>query len=87
MNRDELLAQRLAAETERRCGEAAAMGEGYRLFRSDPRFENDATGYRMIVDFQILEPGQGAPGTGMVFGPWPAASLRALAAQGEGKDG
>lgn len=61
----------ISAETERRCAEAAARGGGYRLFRSEPRYKHDATGYRMIVDFQILEPGEGAPGSGVVFGPWP----------------
>ena len=65
---------RIHAETEKWCARAAAMGQGYRLFRSDPRLESDVTGHRAIVDFQILEPGQGAPASGTIFGPWPGSS-------------
>jgi hypothetical protein len=62
---------RIHAVTENWCARAAAKGEGYRLFRSRARYEYDAAGYRAVFDFQILAPGEGAPATGDVFGPWP----------------
>jgi hypothetical protein len=64
-------AEKIAAETEEWCAKAAARGEGYRLFRSDARHEHDADGYRIVHDFQILAPGEHAPASGVVFGPWP----------------
>lgn len=63
--------RKIHAATEDWCAKAAARGEGFRLFRSDTRFERSAEGYVATVDFQILAPGEGAPASGHVFGPWP----------------
>lgn len=65
-------AEKIAAETEDWCAKAASKGEGFRLFRSDARREYDADGHRIVHDFQILAPGEHAPASGVVYGPWPS---------------
>lgn len=62
--------EQILATTEAWCCKAAARGPGYRLHRSPVRFEPVADGHRATADFQILAPGQSAPATGFVFGPW-----------------
>lgn len=63
-------AERLAAETERWCWKAVARGVGNRVWRSDSEPVNDDRGFRIVHRFAILAPGQCAPGSGMVFGPF-----------------
>jgi hypothetical protein len=75
--RDDILnhtAARIAAETDRWCWKAIARGVGWRVWRSEARMEADATGHRIVHDFQLLPPDHPAPGTGMIFGPFSQAS-------------
>lgn len=61
-------AARLQAETDRWCWKAIARGVGNRVWRSNPIVDHDT--FVMRYQFQILAPGQPAPGSGMVFGPF-----------------
>lgn len=59
------------AETERWCWKALAQGVGNRVWRSEPKHVGDSIGgYRIVHNFQILTPGEGVPGAGVVFGPF-----------------
>lgn len=64
-------AESIAATTEEWCRRAYNCGPGYRLWRSEMRSELDASGYRLVHDYQVLGPYEDAPGSGMIFGPWP----------------
>lgn len=64
------IARSMVRKTEEWCAIAAAKGDGYRLFRSDLQYINSVQGYFVTADFQILAPGEGAPGTGLIYGPW-----------------
>lgn len=70
MTKPHLPIEQILAATETWCRKAAERGPGYRLYRSPARFEPVADGHRVTADFQILAPGQSAPATGFVFGPW-----------------
>jgi hypothetical protein len=62
-------AEKLNAETERWIWKAIAEGIGNRVWRSNPISEpwpSTVTTYH----FAILKPGQAAPGSGLVFGPF-----------------
>lgn len=61
--------RQLVAVTERWCWKAIARGIGNRVWRSNPITEewpNMGASYQ----FQILAPGERAPGSGVVFGPF-----------------
>lgn len=77
-------AEQMAALTEQLCRQAASKGEGFRVFISSPEPENDVRGFRYRFDTKILAPGEPAPGSGIVYGPWPSDILdRANQALGE----
>lgn len=77
-------AEQMAALTEQLCRRAASKGEGYRVFISNPEPENDVRGFRYRFDTKILEPGEPAPGSGLIYGPWPSDIIeRANQALGE----
>jgi hypothetical protein len=68
-----LAAERLQAETDRWCWKALAQGVGNRVWRSNPIAEpwpSTVTTY----EFAILKPGEPAPGSGWVFGPFSGQS-------------
>ena len=70
-----VLANKIAAVTEDWCIKAAGRGAGYRLWRSEIQYRDSIKeGYRLNVDFQVLSPGEVAPGSGTIYGPWPAGS-------------
>lgn len=56
----------LMAETERWCWRAIAKGVGWRVWRSECRWED----YHMIHEFALLPPGASPPGSGTVYGPF-----------------
>lgn len=55
------------------CKEAAAKGAGWRVWRSDIEARRDERTLSHALHYQIrvLEPGAQAPGSGMIYGPWP----------------
>lgn len=76
---------KINAETERWCATAAAMGDGYRVFRSEPQYRSGPEGYFCDVGFSIIAPGTGVPGSGVVFGPWPSGTVDAALNEGDGE--
>lgn len=52
--------------TEQYCWRAIAQGVGNRVWRSDPFLVD----FNVTYSFQILRPGEPAPGSGIVFGPF-----------------
>ena len=60
--------ERLQAETDRWCWRAIAQGVGNRIWRSDPILNEDT--FVTTYQFAILKPGEAAPGSGIVFGPF-----------------
>ena len=61
-------ARRLQAETDRWCWKAIAQGVGNRVWRSNPILNED--NFVTTYQFAILRPGEAAPGSGLVFGPF-----------------
>lgn len=59
-------AETLGAETERWCWRAIGKGVGWRVWRSEPRWED----FHIIHQFALLPPGASPPGSGTIYGPF-----------------
>lgn len=51
---------------EQWCWKAIGQGIGNRVWRSNPIYED----FKITYQFQILKPGEPAPGSGIVIGPF-----------------
>lgn len=65
--------EQISREVEAACKKAAAKGVGWRVWRSDIAIDDDLPnrGYSFRYTISLLEPGAQAPGSGMIYGPWP----------------
>jgi hypothetical protein len=63
--------RRHAASVEDLCLQAAARGDGWRVWISAGRLVEGGEGARLVYDTAFLPPGSGdAPGLGVVYGPF-----------------
>jgi len=65
--------EQISQEVEAACKKAIAKGEGWRVWRSDIEARRDqrTMGHALHYQILLLEPGAQAPGSGMIYGPWP----------------
>lgn len=81
-------AKTLAARVEGACVIAIANGPGWRVWRSniENRRDEDTSNWSLSYDIQLLEPGASAPGSGIIYGPWPE-NWQGMIAQNGATDG
>lgn len=65
-----VIAERLAHETEAWCAAAIRQGPEWRVWRSEPIFDSGDR-FTITHKFKMLALGEGSPGAGQIFGPWP----------------